>query len=117
MEQIKPDTPLIYLTVEQFTSLLQKYLPSQEPVKESLPEYFGIDTFCEITGYKKNTVYQLVRQNKISVYRAAHGGKKLMFKRDETEKWMVNKRVGDTEEFIEKRNSAIRKKYNDSTFS
>lgn len=107
MEQIKPDTPLVYLTVEQFTSLLQKLLPSQEPQKESLPEYFGIDTFCEITGYKKNTVYQLVRQKKIPVYRAAHGGKKLMFKRDETEKWMVEKRMRDLEEFIEERNNTI----------
>ncbi|GKI23654.1 hypothetical protein CE91St19_30560 [Odoribacter laneus] len=102
METIKPDTPLIYLTVEQFTSLLQKLLPSSEPIKESLPEYFGIDTFCEITGYKKNTVYQLVRQKKIPVYRAAHGGKKLMFKRDETEKWMVEKRIGNLEEFVQK---------------
>lgn len=102
METIKPDTPLIYLTVEQFTSLLQKLLPSSEPIKESLPEYFGIDTFCEITGYKKNTVYQLVRQKKIPVYRAAHGGKKLMFKWDETEKWMVEKRIGNLEEFVQK---------------
>lgn len=110
METIKPDTPLIYLTVEQFTSLLQKLLPSSEPVKESLPDYFGIDTFCEITGYKKNTVYQLVRQKKIPVYRAAHGGKKLMFKRDETEKWMVDKRIGNLEEFI-KRNNTINKRF------
>lgn len=107
MEQIKPDTPLIYLTVEQFTSLLQKYLLLQEPEKESLPDYFGIDTFCEITGYKKNTVYQLVRQKKIPVYRAAHGGKKLMFKREETVKWMVEKRMGDLDEFIEERNNLI----------
>ena len=112
MEQIKPDTPLVYLTVEQFTSLLQKYLYPQEPAKKSLPEYFGIDTFCEITGYKKNTVYQLVRQKKIPVYRAAHGGKKLMFKREETEKWMVNKRIGNLDEFIEKKNLIIQKKFN-----
>ncbi|WP_298614635.1 helix-turn-helix domain-containing protein [uncultured Odoribacter sp.] len=111
MEQIKPDTLLVYLTVEQFTSLLQKLLPTQEPVKESLPEYFGIDTFCEITGYKKNTVYQLVRQKKIPVYRAAHGRKKLMFKRDETEKWMVNKRMGDLNEFIEKKNNIMHNKF------
>lgn len=110
METIKPDTPLIYLTVEQFTSLLQKLLPSSGPVKESLPEYFGIDTFCELTEYKKNTVYQLVRQKKIPVYRAAHDDKKLMFKRDETEKWMVNKRIGDLNEFIEKKNNIIRHK-------
>lgn len=110
METIKPDTPLIYLTVEQFTSLLQKLLPSSEPVKEPLPEYFGIDTFCELTGYKKNTVYQLVRQKKIPVYRAAHGGKKLMFKRDEIEKWRVNKRIGNLDEFIEKKNNLIRHK-------
>lgn len=110
MEQIKPDTPLVYLTVEQFTSLLQKLLPTQESNKEPLPEYFGIDTFCEVTGYKKNTVYQLVRQKKIPVYRAAHGGKKLMFKREETEKWMINKRMGDLDEFIENKNLSIRKK-------
>lgn len=107
MEQIKPNTPLVYLTVEQFTSLLQKLLPIQELQKESLPEYFGIDTFCEITGYKKNTVYQLVRQKKIPVYRAAHGGKKLMFKRDETEKWIVEKRIDNLDEFIKERNNPI----------
>ena len=111
MEQIKPDTLLIYLTVEQFISLLEKYLISQEPVKESLPEYFGIDTFCEITGYKKNTVYQLVRQKKIPVYRAAHGGKKLMFKRNETEKWMVEKRIGGLDEFIKGENNIIRNRF------
>lgn len=111
MEQIKPDTLLIYLTVEQLTSLLQKLLPSSEPVKEFLPEYFGIDTFCEITGYKKNTVYQLVRQKKIHVYRAAHGGKKLMFKRDETEQWMVNRRTENLDEYIEKKNKIIHKRF------
>lgn len=111
MEQIKLDTPLIYLTVEQFTSLLQKLLPTQEPTKESLPEYFGIDDFCKVTGYKKNTVYQLVRQKKIPVYRAAHGGKKLMFKRDEVEKWMVNKRVEDLDDFIKEKNNSIFRKF------
>ena len=110
MEQIKPDTPLIYLTVEQFTSLVQKYLYHQEPVKEFLPEYFGVDTFCEITGYKKNTVYQLVRQKKIPVYRTAHDGKKLIFKRNETEKWMVDKRMGDLNEFVENKNTYIIKR-------
>ena len=110
MEQIKPDTPLVYLTVEQFTSLLQKLLPTQKPQKESLPEYFGIDTFCEVTGYKKNTVYQLVRQKKIPVYRTAHGGKKLMFKREETEKWMVNRRIGDLDEFVQEKNTSIYKR-------
>lgn len=109
MEQIKPDTPLVYLTVEQFTSLLPKRRPSPEPKKESLSEYFEINSFCEVTGNKKNTVYQLVRQKKIPVYRAAHGGKKLMFKRDETEKWMVNKRMGDLDEFIGNKNISIRK--------
>ena len=38
VEKIKPDTPLIYLTVEHFTFLWQKYLSSQKPAKESLPE-------------------------------------------------------------------------------
>lgn len=111
MEQIKPDTPLVYLTIEQFTSLLQKLLPTQEPQKESFPEYFWIDAFCEVTAYKKNTIYQLVQQKKIPVYRAAHGGKKLMFKRSEAEKWMVNKRIGDFDEFIEKKNSIIHNKF------
>lgn len=110
MEQIKPDTPLVYLTVEQFTSLLKKLLPIQESVKESLPEYFGIDDFCKVTGYKKNTVYQLVRQKKIPVYRAAHGGKKLMFKRDETEQWMVNRRIGNIDEFVQEKKTFINKR-------
>ena len=111
MQPIKPDTLVACLTVEQLTSLLHDIFPQKEQIKESLPEYFGIETFCEITGYKKNTVYQLVRQKKIPVYRAAHGRKKLMFKRDETEKWMINKRIGDLDEFIEKKNTNIQKRF------
>lgn len=38
------------------------------------------------------------------------GAKKLMFKRDETEKWMVDKRIGDLNEFIENKNLSIRKR-------
>lgn len=34
-----------------------------------------------------------------------------MFKRDETEKWMINKRIGDLDEFIEKKNTNIQKRF------
>ncbi len=33
-----------------------------------------------------------------------------MFRRDETEKWMVNKRIGDLDEFIENKNDTIYKR-------
>ena len=41
MKQIKPDTPFVYLAVEQITFLVTK----TSTKVESLPEYFGIDTF------------------------------------------------------------------------
>ena len=89
MQPIKPDTLVACLTVEQLTCCYMTFFHRK----------------------KKNTVYQLVRQKKIPVYRAAHGGKKLMFKRDETEKWMINKRIGDLDEFIEKKNTNIQKRF------
>lgn len=111
MLEIKAETPLVYLNVEQFTSLLNRILSSQLQIneidKKNIPEYYGIDTFCEITGYKKNTVYQLVRQHKVPTYRAKHGGKRILFCRDEVEQWRINRRAETSDNFIVERNQLL----------
>lgn len=116
MQEIKAETPLVYLSVEQFTSLLNNIISSQLQIKEinnkNLPEYYGIDTFCEITGYKKNTVYQLVRQHKVPTYRAKHGGKRILFCRDEVEQWRINRRAETSDNFIVERNQLIAQRLN-----
>ena len=53
MEQIKLDTPLIYLTVEQFTFLLQKYLSPQVSVKNLYPNTLVSTLFVKSLNIKK----------------------------------------------------------------
>lgn len=66
----------------------------QESVKESLLSILWEQHLLRNHRIQKEYRLSIVRQKKIPVYRATHGGKKLMFKREETLKWMVEKRIG-----------------------
>lgn len=71
----------------------------QKQVKD-YPEAFGIDICCEITGYKKNTIYKLTAKNEIPYFRSGCNGRKLVFRREELLEWMTARRQESTEEFI-----------------
>src|SRR5690606_18155345 len=60
------------------------------PVADSLPDRIGIDEVCEITGYKKATVYRLTSEDKIphSKY-----GNKLVFSRKELASWLEDQTI------------------------
>lgn len=64
------------------------------------PEVFGIDKCCEITGYKKSTIYKLTAKNEIPYFRPGCNGRKLMFRQEEILEWMTARRQETTEEFI-----------------
>lgn len=64
------------------------------------PELFGIDVCCEITGYKKNTIYKLTAKNQIPYFHPGKDGRKLMFRREEILEWMIARRQETTEVFI-----------------
>lgn len=64
------------------------------------PEMFGIDLCCEITGYKKNTIYKLTAKNEIPFFRPGNNGRKLVFRREELVQWMTAQQQETTQEFI-----------------
>ncbi len=64
------------------------------------PEVFGIDICCEITGYKKNTIYKLTAKNEIPYFHSGSNGRKLVFRREELLEWMTARKQETTEEFI-----------------
>ena len=64
------------------------------------PEVFGMDTCCRLTGYAKHTLYKLTAKNGIPCFRAGNNGRRLMFRREDVLKWLLNRRQETTEEFI-----------------
>ena len=73
--------------------------PEKQPIDP--PEVFGIDVCCEITGYKKNTVYKLIHENQIPCFRPGDNGRKVMFRREEIYQWMTKRKQESTQEYIE----------------
>lgn len=67
---------------------------------KNYPEVFGIDICCEITGYKKNTIYKLTAKNEIPYFRSGNKGRILIFRREEVLEWMMARRQETTEEFV-----------------
>ncbi|MBW6479467.1 MAG: helix-turn-helix domain-containing protein [Bacteroidales bacterium] len=66
-------------------------------VKETVQ--MGINETCQMTGYKKSTLYQLVSDNKIPYHKPEHGGRKLIFLRAEIENWLKGKKTETSEEY------------------
>ena len=64
------------------------------------PEVFDMDACCRLTGYAKHTLYKLTAKNEIPCFRAGNNGRRLMFRRDDVLKWLLNRRQETTEEFI-----------------
>lgn len=51
-------------------------------------DYYTLQEVCEITGLKKNSVYQYTKLDLIPHY---HSGKYLRFKKTEIKKWIENR--------------------------
>lgn len=73
--------------------------PEKRPINP--PEVFGVDMCCEITGYKKNTVYKLIHENQIPCFRPGNNGRKVMFRREEIYQWMTKRKQESNQEYIE----------------
>lgn len=86
---ITETTPLMYLTVGQFTDLLKNcaQTPSPLPEQENENELLNIKGVCELTGYSKDTIYKLVRELQIPHYRYTESGR-LWFKRSAIQAWL-----------------------------
>ncbi len=53
-------------------------------------EFLDVAEVCELTGYKKRTLYQKTHRKQIPYVKREHA-RKLLFRREEIEKWLKGK--------------------------
>ncbi len=92
LESIRPE--LSRLVEDAVLSALSKTQQSHQ-----YPEKVGVVQAAEITGYSKNTLYQMHSQGKIPC--AVKVGSKLMFRTRELQEWVDN--GGPNSRMMEKR--------------
>ena len=97
---ITEDTPIACLTVKQFIDIIKNNTQPQTP---SIPEQkepserLYMKDVRELTGYSRDTIYNLVRQLKIPHYHYAETGR-LWFKRSEIIEWIDQQKIKTIEE-------------------
>lgn len=81
------DFPIAALTVKQFKelyfSLNLKSRPA--PIRSDV---MCIDEVVRLSGYSKASIYKFTHQRLIPFHKPAHGGRRLVFIRQEIEDWM-----------------------------
>ena len=87
---ISPDSPIAMMTVGQLKETITECLlaAGKLPNAEPVPELMDTAEVAKLTGYSKQTIYQLTSTRQIPFHRPAHGGRKLVFKRSEILEWM-----------------------------
>lgn len=91
------------------TAVKNEQQKANRPLKriEDYPEVFGVDLCCELTGYKKHTIYKLTCANEIPCHRSGTNGRKLVFKRDEIVDWLTARKQETNETFVERMESQL----------
>lgn len=88
------DFPLAGLTVKQFIELClslglgNRLNPYTNMPESPPPEIMDIGDVVKLTGYSKATIYKFTHQRLIPFHKPAHGGRRLVFIRQEIEEWM-----------------------------
>ena len=87
---ISPDSPIAMMTVGQLKETITECLlaAGKLPKVEPVPELMDTAEVAKLTGYSKQTIYQLTSTRQIPFPRPAHGGRKIVFKRSEILEWM-----------------------------
>ena len=87
---ISPDSPIAMITVGQLKETITECLlaAGKLPNAEPVPELMDTAEVAKLTGYSKQTIYQLTSTRQIPFHRPAHGGRKIVFKRSEILEWM-----------------------------
>lgn len=107
-DEITDETPVSFLTVGQFISVLGRSQKSgQPPVKVKLPEIYGLETVCEQTGYCKATIYGKTSRNEIPHFKRDN---KLFFRRDDIVSWMTANPIETVDEFSRKMDDKLTKR-------
>jgi len=92
MKNLSRDTLVSTMTLEQLQQALAMQTQTMQPV-------VGIDEACEITGYKKSTIYSLVHKRIIPHFKR---GKRVLFNRSELADWLQENRIEPVSEFVDK---------------
>ena len=94
---------VVQLTTDELKKIISEAIKEErlDKVSNTLKEVFGLDEFCEMTGYSKQTAYKLVHERKVPFYKPEHGGRKILFKRKEVEEWLTATRVATLDEFCD----------------
>ncbi|WP_320052793.1 helix-turn-helix domain-containing protein [uncultured Acetobacteroides sp.] len=104
--EVTTNTPLAALTVGQFLEVLENASPKggavaseDVAVKRVFPDILSKKQCAELTGYSVWTISRYVCENKIPYFKPAHGGRKVLFRRNEIEGWLLANRHETIEEF------------------
>ena len=94
---------VVQLTTDELKKIISEVIKAERPdnTSNTLKEVFGLDEFCEMPGYPKQTAYKLVHERKVPFYKPEHGGRKILFKRKEVEEWLTATRVATLDEFCD----------------
>ena len=100
---MKESNIFIHINIEDLKKIVKETINEDRSDKTSntLKEVFGLDEFCEMTGYSRQTAYKLVHERKVPFYKPEHGGRKILFKRKEVEEWLTATRVATLDEFCD----------------
>jgi len=79
------------------------------PVNHS--ETITIDEVCSLTGYKRNTIYQLVHRGHIPYHKPKHGGRKLIFLRAEILQWAKAKKTESVSDYCSRKEGELSNRY------
>ena len=70
IDEITNETPVTFLTVGQLISVLNKSEKREQSLtKKPMPEIFGLETVCELTGYREATIYSKTSKNEITHFK------------------------------------------------
>lgn len=94
---------VVQLTTDELKKIISEAIKEErlDDTSNTLKEVFGLDEFCEMTGYSRQTAYKLVHERKVPFYKPEHGGRKILFKRKEVEEWLTATRVCTLDEFCD----------------
>jgi len=98
--------PLFYLTVEEFLNLQGNY-KKEVGSEKMFPEIMSMTDAAKYTGYKKSTLYRKTCSHSIPFHKQ---GKRVLFRKDELEKWLLKNRQETTDEYIERLENELKDK-------
>lgn len=112
MEQI--NNKLVVIQLNELYQLMEevftKCMSAQK--NDDIPNIFGIETLCLLTGYSKSSIYKMTARNEIPCHRY---GRKLLFQKDEIMAHLTANRNETISEYCERKQKELpksRKAYN-----